>query len=125
MKTLFATVAVALLTVTSVAQAQPYQRPGSPSIHGHHHHHYYHPQPRHYHQPHRHRDWVGPAIVTGIGTAIIVDQIHRRNYPGPVIVEEVITPAPFVPVVPVPSCSGWREIQLSDGTVYRERICSQ
>ncbi len=121
MKTLFATVAVALLTVTSVAQAQPYQRPGSPSIHGH----YYHPQPRHYH-PHRHRDWVGPAVITGIGTAIIVDQIHRRNQPAPVIVhEEVITPVPVLPVRPSPICSSWREIQLNDGNIYRERICSQ
>lgn len=119
MKTLIATLAISVMAFAGSAQAQHYQRPGSPSLNGYGH---YHPQHRHYHHPHRHRDWVGPAIITGIGTAIIVDQIHRRNQPGTIVVEEVVTPAP---VVVVPNCSSWREVQLSDGTIYRERICSQ
>jgi len=101
MKTIFAALVIALLAGAS--QAQPYQRHNP-----------------HYH-PHRTHDWVGPAIVTGIGTAIIVDHIHRRNRPEKIIIEEVVVNRNPVPVL---RCTAWRELELQDGTVFRERICS-
>jgi hypothetical protein len=109
MKTLVVGTTAIIALVSTIVQAQPYQRPGAPSLNGNHYH--YHTQPRYYH---RHRDWVEP-VINGIGTVIIVEQIHRRNHPDRIIIEEVITPAP--------KCSSWREFQFNDGTIYRERIC--
>lgn len=84
-------------------------------------HHHYYARPPIYRQPprviYRNNDWVGPAIITGIGTAIIVDQMNRRNERAPIIVEEVVVPAPKV------TCHEWREIIEEDGRTYRERIC--
>jgi len=116
MKSILFGVILSAFAGSALAQ-HPYQRPGSPSLNHYHHHHHYRVPPRVHN-----RNWVAPAIITGIGTAIIIDHMHRRNYPGPVVVEEVLTP---VPVTPIPQCSSWREVQLGDGTVYRERICTQ
>jgi len=61
-------------------------------------------------------DWVAPLIIGGIAGAIIANQ----NQPQPVVVqrEQVIVP-------PQTICTSWREIQMPDGQIYRERNCYQ
>lgn len=89
---------------------------------------------RHYHHHHHHRNgnWVAPAILGAIGTAIIIDQYGRQrqvvvdNTP-PVIVSStppvVIHNPPVVVHNPVVTCTDWRELQDDYGRIYRERIC--
>ena len=109
---------LAALVIAAPAMAQHNQH--RPSVqHIEHHYHYQRP-PVHRPPPrviHRHHDWVAPAIVAGIGTAIIIDNMNRRNDRGPVVVEEVIVPSSRV------VCTDWREVQEEDGRVYRERFC--
>lgn len=87
--------------------------------HGRHYHH------RPYHGPTVvYRDnWVAPLILGGIAGAVIVREATR-----PVVVEQpqqvIIEQQPMIAEKKV-ICSEWREVQLSDGTVYRERTCSQ
>lgn len=93
-------------------------------------------RPQHHHHYHqRNNNWVGPAILGAIGTAIILDQYGRQRQ---VVVEQppqvVISSTPPVivhnpPVVTVPSvtlnCTAWREIIESNGRTYRERTCTE
>ena len=66
------------------------------------------------------RDWVGPAIVTVIGGAVIADVISR-NRRETVVVQQ---PQPQV-VQQTQTCSAWTETQNPDGTITRSRTCSQ
>jgi len=61
-------------------------------------------------------DWVAPLIIGGIAGAVIAN----ANQPQPVVVqrEQVI-------VEPQTVCTAWKEIQTSDGQIYRERNCYQ
>lgn len=78
-----------------------------------------------YHHYHRHhRDWVAPVVI--FGGAVIAAEIARQN--------EILRehdrinniPSPRVIIVERQSiCTEWREVQLFDGTIYRERTCSK
>lgn len=82
--------------------------------HRHHGHHYHHN--RHWHP---HYGWVVPAIIGGAVTyAITRPQVIVE--PSPVIIES--TPSVSVGAT---VCTEWREIQDSDGKIYRERSCYQ
>jgi hypothetical protein len=100
-------VGLALLTLASTALAQ----------HWHHHHHYY----RHHGYIHGggNGNWVAPLILGGVVGAAIAN--NRRQ-------ETVVLQQP--PVSPVyvqrqAVCSEWKEIMNVDGTIYRERTCTQ
>ena len=57
--------------------------------------------------------WVPALIIGGVAGAVIA-----RESQTPVIIERE-------PVVVPPNtvCTEWKEIQLSDGKIYRERSC--
>lgn len=61
-------------------------------------------------------DWVAPLIIGGIAGAAIANQNQQ-----PVVVqrEQVIVQQPQT------VCTSWKEIQQSDGQIYRERNCYQ
>lgn len=78
-------------------------------------------QHRHHGHPvivQRDNDWVGPAIVTIIGSAVVADVISRNRK------ETVIVQQPAV-VQQTQTCSAWTETQNPDGTITRSRTCSQ
>jgi len=77
-----------------------------------HHPHYAPPVQKHYH----YRDWVAPAVV--ISGAIIAAEIARQRELERVETERVI-------IERQPLCSDWREVQDSNGRIYRERTCRQ
>jgi len=89
--------------------------------HGHHrhkhnfHHHNYHQ--RHWHP---HYGWVVPLVIGGAVTyALTRPQVIVE--PAPVIIDTT----PTLPVEGTTVCTEWREIQGSDGKIYRERSCYQ
>ena len=70
---------------------------------------------QHYHW-HRHhpiivyRDWVGP-VVGGVVVGVVAAEAIERSKQQP---EKKIV-----------VCTEWREIQTSDGKIYRERACRE
>ena len=54
-------------------------------------------------------NWIAPLIIGGIAGAVIANQNQQ-----PVIVQQ-----------PQTVCTTWKEIQQSDGQIYRERNCYQ
>lgn len=79
-------------------------------------------QQHHRHQHHQriHQyDYVVPALITGIGTALVVERMNRRNDTREIIVEEVIVPNNNI------RCTQWREIITNNGKIFRERICTE
>lgn len=60
--------------------------------------------------------WVVPAIIGGVVTYEIV-----KNQNPPVVVQQ----PPVIIQSPTQVCTEWKEIQQSDGKIYRERTCSQ
>ena len=58
-------------------------------------------------------DWLTPLIIGGIAGAIIVNQNQQP----------VIVPQQPVIVQQQTGCTEWKEIQQSDGKIYRERNC--
>lgn len=79
---------------------------------GHHHHH------RGPTVVYRDNNWVIPALISGA----VVYAATR-----PTVVEQppvVVQQSPII-VQRQPVCTEWREIQHSDGTIYKERICTQ
>ena len=94
-------IALSLLAVTGTAMAQHY--------HGHglrHHGHYRGPGVGW---------WVAPVITGVIGYEIAKQQ--QVIVQQPVIVQQQTTQTQ--------TCSDWKEVQTSDGKIYRERTCTQ
>jgi hypothetical protein len=61
-------------------------------------------------------NWVAPLIIGGVVTYALT-----RPAPQPVIVEQQST----VIQTQISTCTEWKEIQSSDGRVYKERTCYQ
>ena len=93
---------VLLLTVSATAFAQ----------HNHHwrHHGYRHASPNIGY-------WIAPLVIGGVVGAAIA----KENQQPPVIVQQPQS----VIIQRQPVCTEWKEIQQSDGQVYRERTCTQ
>lgn len=108
--------AIALLTTVGTAQAQ------------HRHHGYYAtgPMPHHYHHHHgRHVDRTAPLLGAMVVGGLVGYAVSR---PQPVVVERPVyveRPTTVYVEQSQPVCSQWREVQYSDGRIYRERICNQ
>ena len=100
MKKLFITLALACATLPALAQhhGQGFR---------HHGHHYRHPG---------YGGWVAPLIIGGaVGYAL--------TRPDPVIIQQPV----IIEQQPMPqnqNCGPWKEVQTSDGKVYRERTCT-
>ena len=63
--------------------------------------------------------WVAPLIIGGLVGAAIANRPTTQT-------ETVIVQQPQTVVIQrQPVCTEWREIQNSDGTIYRERTCTQ
>ena len=66
--------------------------------------------------------WVAPLIIGGVvGAAIANSRETVVVQPQPPVV--VQNPPVYVQRQTV--CTEWKEIQNSDGTIYRERTCTQ
>jgi hypothetical protein len=63
-----------------------------------------------------HSGWVAPLIIGGVVGAVIANR--------PAQAETIIVQQQPV-YVPQESCTPWKEIQTSDGKIYRERTCTQ
>jgi len=90
---------------------------GTASAQWHHHHRGYGPT-----VIYRDSNWVAPLIIGGIAGAVIANQQQQ-----PTVVQQppVYVQNPPVYVQRQTVCTEWKEIQNSDGTIYRERTCSQ
>jgi hypothetical protein len=101
MKKLLITLALIGATLPAMAQHHGY---------GHNHRHY-----GNYYRGPGYGGWVAPLIIGGaVGYAL--------TRPEPVIVQQpVIVEQP--PIVQNQNCGPWKEIQTSDGRIYRERTC--
>ena len=100
MKKLFIALVLACATLPVLAQHHG---------HGfrHHNHHYRHPG---------YGGWVAPLIIGGaIG--------YTLTRPEPVIIQQPV----YIEQQPIPlnqNCGPWKEVQTSDGKIYRERTCT-
>ena len=64
-------------------------------------------------------NWVAPLIIGGVVGAAIANRPTTQT-------ETVIVQQPQTVVIQrQPVCTEWKEIQNSDGTIYRERTCTQ
>lgn len=61
-------------------------------------------------------DWLAPLIIGGIAGAVIA---NANNQPQPLVIQQ----QPVIVQQPQIVCYGWKEIQTSDGAIYRERAC--
>ena len=114
-----------LLSIVSLMMTVPAIAGGFDCRHGVDHKHpscygYHHVGHRHHghHRPvvvYRNHDWVAPAIVGAIGTAIVIDAMNRRQE------TQVIVPNNQQ----VQNCTPWTETQNMDGTITRTRTCNQ
>ena len=95
-------VALSLLALTGTAIAQHY--------HGHGFRH-----PGHYRGPGV-GWWVAPVVVGAIGYELGRQQVIVQQQP--VVIQQQNIP-------PNITCTEWKEIQGSDGKIYRERTCTQ
>ena len=76
---------------------------------------------RHGHWNHR-GDWVAPLIIGGVVGAVIANNRQQETIVlqnPPMIIQN-----PPVYVQRQTVCTEWREIQNPDGTIYRERTCT-
>jgi len=78
-----------------------------------------HPHWPHFHKPHRphppvvvYREWIGPLVGGVVIGSVIADSIDKRRPEQPSTDKKVV-------------CTEWREIQTSDGKIYRERSCRE
>lgn len=83
-----------------------------PALAQHHHHRFHNHGPRVY----SNYGWVIPTIIGGVVTYEIV----KNQNPPPIIVQ----PQPVI-IQQQQVCSEWKEIKTADGTIYRERTCTQ
>jgi hypothetical protein len=63
--------------------------------------------------------WVAPLVIGGIAGAVIARENQQLQ---PVIIQQ---PPQSVVIQRQTVCTEWKEIQNSDGQVYRERTCTQ
>ena len=78
-----------------------------------HHGHWRGPHSGHWHHS---RGWIVPAIIGGVITYEITKKQEQQVF---------IQQQPVIIQPPTQVCTEWREIQYSDGKLYRERTCSQ
>ena len=64
-------------------------------------------------------DILVPLVIGGLVGAAIANQ----NQPQPVAQQQVFIQREPVIVQQQTVCYGWKEIQMPDGQIYRERIC--
>ena len=63
--------------------------------------------------------WVAPTIIGGV-----IGYEIARSQP-PVIVQQPVIVQPQPTYGQTQICTEWKEIQTSDGRIYRERTCTQ
>lgn len=99
---------ITLLVIAGSASAQHFRH------HGHH---------GHWRHIHGGSNWV-PALIAG---GIVGVAIANNRQTETVIVQQpsVILRNPPVYVERQPVCTEWKEIQTTDGVIYRERTCTQ
>ena len=72
---------------------------------------------RHHYGHHRGMGWwVTPVVVGAIGYELGRQQIIVQQQP--VVIQQQNVP-------PNITCTEWKEVQTSDGKIYRERTCNQ
>jgi hypothetical protein len=80
---------------------------------------------QHFHHPHNNWNyryyyggsnggWVAPLIIGGVVGAAIANR--PMTHTETVIVQQ--------PIIAEQTCTAWKEIQANDGTIYRERTCT-
>jgi len=60
--------------------------------------------------------WVAPVVVGAIGYELGRQQVIVQQQP--VVIQQQTVPANV-------TCTDWKEVQTSDGKIYRERTCTQ
>ena len=60
--------------------------------------------------------WVAPVVVGAIGYELGRQQVIVQQQP--VVIQQQNVP-------PSITCTEWKEVQTSDGKIYRERTCTQ
>lgn len=65
--------------------------------------------------------WVAPTIIGGV----IGYEIARTQ--SPIIVQQpvIVQQQPTINYGQTQICTEWKEVQTSDGKIYRERTCTQ
>jgi len=99
-------VALSLLAVTGTAMAQHYHGNG-----------FRHPGHGYYRSPGV-GWWVAPVVVGAIGYELGRQQVIVQQQP-------VVVQQQTIQTVQTQTCTDWKEIQTSDGKIYRERTCTQ
>ena len=84
---------------------------------------YHHGRHGHWRHAHSGSNWVPALIAGGIVGAAIANSRQTET----VVIQQpsVILRNPPVYVERQPVCTEWKEIQTADGTIYRERTCTQ
>jgi hypothetical protein len=59
--------------------------------------------------------WVAPVVVGAIGYELGRQQVIVQQ---PIVIQQQTVP-------PSITCTEWKEVQTSDGKIYRERTCTQ
>lgn len=91
-----------LIFLATILPAAAQHRHHGHNIHRHHGHH---------HHWHHRNHWVAPLVI-GAGVTYLATR------PAPVIIQE-----PVIIEREPTNCTEWREVQDSNGNVYRERTC--
>ena len=60
--------------------------------------------------------WVAPVVVGAIGYELGRQQVIVQQQP--IVIQQQSIP-------PSITCTEWKEVQTSDGKIYRERTCNQ
>ena len=60
--------------------------------------------------------WVAPVVVGAIGYELGRQQVIVQQQP--VVIQQQTVPGNI-------TCTDWKEVQTSDGKIYRERTCTQ
>lgn len=109
MKKILASLLLLVIAVPAFAQHRHHDHRGPVIVHKSPGHHF-----RHHRHWHPHYGWVVPAVVGGAVVYSMTRPVER------VIVQQ----DPDVTAETV-VCSEWKEIQTSDGKIYRERTCRE
>ena len=101
MKKLFVTLILACATLPALAQHHGYRHNGG------------------YYRGYYGSGWVAPLVI-GAGVGYILTR------PDPVVIQQqpvIVQQDPPV-YIQNQNCTAWREIQTSDGRIYKERTCT-